>query len=93
MVIKYPEGNPLALTRPWGVACDPDGNMVVADRSNNRLLVFEVNGNYVRTIGEAGSGPLQFSRPAGMCFDARKRLIVADKDNHRVQVRRKLKSS
>lgn len=27
------------LCRPWGICCDPYGNIIVADRSNNRVQV------------------------------------------------------
>ena len=29
------------LCRPWGVACDKDGNIIIADRSNNRIQVLQ----------------------------------------------------
>lgn len=78
--------NPDNLCRPWGVACDKDNNIYVADRSNNRVLVFRENGCIVRRIGSYGAGPEQFNRPAGITIDERRRIIVADKDNHRIQI-------
>ncbi|XP_011302917.1 E3 ubiquitin-protein ligase TRIM71 isoform X2 [Fopius arisanus] len=74
------------LCRPWGIACDKDGHIVVADRSNNRIQIWQENGTFVRRFGTLGTGPVQFDRPAGVAIDAEKRLIVVDKDNHRVQV-------
>jgi tripartite motif-containing protein 71 len=29
------------LCRPWGIACDQGGRILVADRSNNRIQVIE----------------------------------------------------
>ena len=74
------------LCRPWGVCCDKEGNIIVADRSNNRIQVFDSKGNFVRKFGSAGSRNSQFDRPAGVCVDSQNRIIVADKDNHRIQV-------
>ena len=74
------------LCRPWGVCCDRDGNIIVADRSNNRIQVFDHGGNFLRKFGSAGSRNGQFDRPAGVSCDNTGRIIVADKDNHRVQV-------
>ena len=74
------------LCRPWGVCCDKDGNIVVADRSNNRIQVFDQKGKFIRKFGSAGFRNGQFDRPAGVCVDNQNRIIVADKDNHRVQV-------
>eukprot|EP00111_Clytia_hemisphaerica_P020558 TCONS_00060546-protein len=74
------------LCRPWGVCCDRDGNIIVADRSNNRIQVFDSKGIFVHKFGSAGSRNGQFDRPAGVCVDSQNRIIVADKDNHRIQV-------
>ncbi|EDO29851.1 predicted protein, partial [Nematostella vectensis] len=75
------------LCRPWGVCCDRNGSIIVADRSNNRIQIFDNYGNFVHKFGSAGSRNGQFDRPAGVtCDHERDRIIVADKDNHRVQV-------
>ena len=74
------------LCRPWGVCCTKDGNIVVADRSNNRIQIFNLQGQFLYKFGSAGSRNGQFDRPAGVTSDNCGRIIVADKDNHRVQV-------
>ena len=74
------------LCRPWGVACDREGNIIVADRSNNRIMVYSEDGSCLRKFGTSGTGPVQFNRPAGVAVDNRRRIIVADKDNHRIQI-------
>ncbi|XP_012284097.1 E3 ubiquitin-protein ligase TRIM71 isoform X2 [Orussus abietinus] len=74
------------LCRPWGVACDKEGHIVVADRSNNRIQIYRQDGTFVRRFGTHGTAPCQFDRPAGVAVDARRRIVVADKDNHRIQI-------
>lgn len=74
------------LCRPWGIACDREGHIVVADRSNNRIQIYRQDGSFVRRFGTHGTAPGQFDRPAGVAVDARRRIVVADKDNHRIQV-------
>ncbi|CAL7933931.1 unnamed protein product [Xylocopa violacea] len=74
------------LCRPWGVACDREGHIVVADRSNNRIQIYRQDGSFLRRFGTHGTAPGQFDRPAGVAVDARRRIVVADKDNHRIQV-------
>ena len=74
------------LCRPWGVCTDKDGNIIVADRSNNRIQIFDCKGNFRFKFGSAGSRNGQFDRPAGVCVDNQNRIIVADKDNHRIQI-------
>lgn len=73
------------LCRPWGVCCDRDGNIVVADRSNNRIQVFKPDGTFLHKFGSSGVRCGQFNRPAGVAVDNLGRIIVADKDNHRIQ--------
>lgn len=73
------------LCRPWGVACDREGHIVVADRSNNRIQIYRQDGSFLRRFGAYGTAPGFFDRPAGVAIDARQRIIVADKDNHRIQ--------
>jgi tripartite motif-containing protein 71 len=74
------------LCRPWGVCCDKDGNIIIADRSNNRIQVFNCKGKFLHQFGSPGSRNGQFDRPAGVEVDCRNRVVVADKDNHRVQI-------
>ena len=74
------------LCRPWGVCTDRDGNIIIADRSNNRIQVFGLDGKFRHKFGGPGSRNGQFDRPAGVAVDTRGRIIVADKDNHRVQI-------
>ena len=74
------------LCRPWGVCCDKDGNIFVADRSNNRIQVFNPDGSFRHKFGSPGSRNGQFDRPAGVAIDHQGRVVVADKDNHRVQL-------
>lgn len=74
------------LCRPWGVCCDLDGHIIVADRSNNRIQIFRPDGTFFHQFGKQGSEPGQFDRPAGVASDLKRRIVVADKDNHRIQV-------
>lgn len=74
------------LCRPWGVCCTAEGNIVVADRSNNRIQIFKPDGSFLHKFGSHGSEPGYFDRPAGVAVDPHGRIIVTDKDNHRVQV-------
>ena len=74
------------LCRPWGVCTDREGNIVVADRSNNRIQVFRADGHFSHKFGTAGSRNGQFDRPAGVAVDAQGHIVVADKDNHRIQL-------
>ncbi|MCC6404783.1 MAG: beta-propeller fold lactonase family protein, partial [Candidatus Yanofskybacteria bacterium] len=88
------------LNRPAGLAYDATGNrLFVADRGNNRVMVFDVaiitNGeNAVNVLGQAdfvtatsGTTQTTLTTPLGVSYDAdNERLFVADSDNHRVMI-------
>ncbi|XP_033118581.1 E3 ubiquitin-protein ligase TRIM71-like [Anneissia japonica] len=74
------------LCRPWGITTNKDGYLIIADRSNNRIQIFNPDGTFLRKFGTAGSRNGQFDRPAGVAIDPEEKIIVADKDNHRIQV-------
>lgn len=74
------------VCRPWGVCIDQEGNILIADRSNNRVQIFTKRGEFLRSFGSHGSENGQFDRPAGIAVDRTNRIIVADKDNHRIQI-------
>ncbi|XP_013409980.1 E3 ubiquitin-protein ligase TRIM71 [Lingula anatina] len=74
------------LCRPWGICCDREGYIFIADRSNNRVQIFNPDGSFSRKFGTPGSRNGQFDRPAGVAVDQNRRIIVADKDNHRIQI-------
>lgn len=71
--------------RPWGVCCHKDNYIIVADRSNNRIQVFNPDGSFHHKFGSSGTRNGQFDRPAGVACDSQGCIIVADKDNHRIQ--------
>jgi len=83
------------LCRPWGVACTKEGLIMVANRSNNRIEIYEPafdrNGQvydykFFKKFGVSGKEPGQFDRPASITCDKGNRAIVTDKDNHRIQI-------
>ena len=47
--------------RPWGIAADTELRRVyVADGPNQRVLVFDSNGNLLDELGRAGEGPGEY---------------------------------
>lgn len=72
--------------RPWGICCDQQGNIIVGDRSNHRIQVFDGNGQLIYKFGSEGNRPGQFNRPAGVAVTREGHVVVADKDNHRIQI-------
>ena len=74
------------LCRPWGISCTKLGLIMVANRSNNRIEVYDKEGQFQYKFGQGGKKQGEFERPASVSCDNQNRVIVTDKDNHRIQV-------
>jgi hypothetical protein len=70
---------------PRGVAVDGNGNVLVADTGNKRIVVFDKNGNYVTEFGTAGFDPGQFDEPVGVAVAPGGTVYVTDTWNQRIQ--------
>ncbi len=71
---------------PQGVALDSDGNVYVTDTLNNRVEIFDADGNFISLFGKNGDGPGTFARPKGIAVDADGHIWVADEMQDRLQV-------
>ncbi len=82
------------LGSPGGLVVDSQGDVFVADQSNNRVLEYTFNsstsayakvGATVAGAGGTGSGSNQLNGPSGVALDAKGDLFVDDGGNSRVQ--------
>ena len=74
------------LTRPKGVAVDPDDNIYVVESYYDHLLVFDKQGKFLLPIGGTGNAVGQFYLPSGVWNDGMGRIYVADMYNARVMI-------
>ncbi|MSP94214.1 MAG: hypothetical protein EXR00_03005 [Alphaproteobacteria bacterium] len=62
---------PGRFSDPHGIAIDSTGRIFVADRGNNRIQIFDAEGNFLAQWK-------QFGKPSGVYIDANDRMYVGD---------------
>ncbi len=69
-----------------GVEVDSsNGHIIVADRDNDRIQVFDSSGGFLFEFGSFGSGDGQFDLPKAVAVDGSGNIYVADFENDRIQ--------
>lgn len=60
--------------QPHALALDSQGRLFIGDRSNNRVVIYDQDGNLLDTW-------YQFGRPSGVYIDGQDRIYVADSES------------
>jgi DNA-binding beta-propeller fold protein YncE len=68
---------PGEFDQPHALAFDSKGRLYVGDRNNNRIQVFDQDGNYISEMRE-------FSRPSGLFIDKNDTLYCSDSESESV---------
>ena len=71
---------------PYGVAVSDRDEIVVADRGNHRVQVFDSNGTFLRFFGREGKNAGEFNFSVGVAINKDRNIFVADRNNHRIQI-------
>ena len=58
----------------------------MTDTLNNRVEIFDADGNFISLFGKHGDGPGYFARPKGIAVDSDGHIWVADEMEDRLQV-------
>lgn len=86
------------LNGPWNSAVSPEGKLVIADRTNNRVLVYNsiptqngqsadvVIGQYNFTSNSAGTSKNTLSTPIGVTVSPKGELAIGEYNNNRVLI-------
>ena len=82
------------IYKPYGLAVDASGNLLLADTFNHRIRKVATNG-IITTVGGDGvqgfsgdggqAGIANLSTPDAICFDSRGNLFIADLGNNRIR--------
>lgn len=74
------------LYSPTNLALDQRGRLLVSDTGAFAVQIYDLEGNYLRTIGRQGVAPGLFARPKGVAVDHTGRAYVVDAATQVVQV-------
>ena len=77
---------PDRLHRPTEVAADSSGNLYVADSFKHRIVVFDKDGAFIRTVGSPAKVDGALNYPSSVKIDARGRVYVTSSSPGRVVV-------
>ena len=62
------------------------GQLLVCDRANHRIQVFELSGKFVTKFGTLGSKTGEFNPPVSTAVLSDGKIVVSDLLNHRIQI-------
>ena len=71
--------DPKDLNFPWGVAVDGANEVFVTDMNNNRIVVFNEQGEFIRSFGQN-----LVNKPTGICIDTEGRIFVANRSDNKI---------
>jgi DNA-binding beta-propeller fold protein YncE len=82
----WTEANGQRFNEPHGLAINPrNGDVLVSDTNNQRIVVFDRSGRFIRQFGEQGEGSGQFSHPMDVAVGADGSVYVSDYFQDRIQ--------
>ena len=82
---KNNEDKKAHLEDPVGITLWKE-KVYVADSGNDRIAVFNLQGEYLFDFGKEGRGDGEFTRPVGICSDGKGSIIVVQVENSSVQI-------
>ncbi len=83
---KHDQTDPGTFSLPESVAVDREGNVYVTDTFNNRIEIFDADGQFISMFGKNGDGPADFERPKGIAVDCDGHIWVVDGAQNLVKV-------
>ena len=69
-----------------GITFNSRNHMLIADRHNHRIQIFDQNMQFIKAFGPEGNRSGQFQGPYGIAVDADDNIVVVDYMNHRIQI-------
>ena len=89
MIKKFSLQSPYPNAAKLQAAVMIDKQILLIDKNYKNIQLYTMEGEFVKSAGEKGSGPLQFNYPEGIAVHPSSGLVyVADSENHCIQVLR-----
>lgn len=66
------------LAKPRALAVDKNGNLLVVDSKNNRIVVLKKDGSVKKRFGKLGTAKGELREPCGIAVDKKGNIYVAD---------------
>ncbi len=73
------------FNNPQAIAVSPDNTLFIVDTGNHRVQLFDVAGNFIKSVGGFGFHDDQFDSPRDIWVNSLINIYVSDYDNRRVQ--------
>jgi DNA-binding beta-propeller fold protein YncE len=73
------------FSHPTGIIIDSEGNLLIVDTGNDRVVKCDGEGEFLKETGGFGSEEGQFNRPTYVATDNGLNIYVVDTQNKRVQ--------
>jgi DNA-binding beta-propeller fold protein YncE len=74
------------MSRPNGIAISKSSNIYITDQGNNRVLVFDKNGDFLLKFGKKGNGKGEFESPMGIAISPDNQVFVTDRIQDKVLI-------
>ena len=82
--LSKPIGTIGGVNRPWGVAVNQRGEIIVAEFGGHCISIFSPSGEKIRTFRSWEFAQGQFNEPSGVAIDGDGNILVVDGYNHRI---------
>ena len=74
------------LCKPWSLAADQRGNLLVTDASDHHVSIFDKDGICIHCFGSKGQGDGEFDTPFGIALSPAGNIYICDYKNKRIQI-------
>ena len=74
------------LRKPWDLAADSRGHLLVTDADNHQVFIFDKDGICIHCFGSNGQGDGKFNTPFGIALSPKGNIYVCDYENKRIQI-------